>query len=76
MIALYSLFFVLGIIGFACLSKFGLGKRFIIAFLIFAVPSIIMTVALVVTGDKPTPGARTITPEELKREGDDINGDN
>jgi len=69
MIALYSLSLALGTIVFVCLTNFGLGKRFLIAFLVFAIASIVLTVTLVVVGDKPTPGSRIITPEELDREG-------
>lgn len=70
MIALYTLFVVLGVVAFAFLGKFGLGKRFLIAFLIFAIPSIALTVLVVMNGDKPPEGARTITTEELEGEGD------
>ena len=70
MIALYSLFFLLGLGAFIFLGRYGFGKRFFIAFLIFAIPSIVLTIAVVIGGDKPTEGARTISPEELKREGD------
>lgn len=70
MIALYTLFFALGLGAFALLGKIGLGKRFLIAFLIFAIPCIVLTVVVVINGDKPTEGARTITPEEIEREGD------
>lgn len=70
MIAIYSVFFALGAIAFFLLAKLGLGKRFLISFLIFALPSIIFTAALILNGDKPTEGARTVTPSELEREGD------
>jgi len=71
MILLYSLFFILGLLAFFSLSKLGLGKRLIVATLIFSIPSVIMTVVLIIGGDKPTAGARTITLEELNREGDE-----
>ena len=54
MIALYSLFFLLGLGAFIFLGKYGFGKRFFIAFLIFAIPSIALTIAVVIGGDKPT----------------------
>ncbi len=70
MIFLYSIFFALGTIAFFLFGKMGLGKRFLIGFLVFAIPSVLFTLALVICGDKPTEGARTVTPEELRKLGD------
>lgn len=68
MIFLYLLFFVLGITTFFLLHKLKIFKRLFIAFLVFAILSIILTITLIVSGDKPTTGAQTITSKELNQE--------
>lgn len=69
MIYMYSLFLIFAIITYFACYRLSSYKRILIAVSIFIVTSLIFTVILVKTGDKPTPGARTITPEELNREG-------
>jgi hypothetical protein len=69
MIFLYSSFFIAGVVAFLALPL-SLTKRIVLSLLIFVVPSLILTFTLLKGGDKPLPGSRVITPEELEREGD------
>ena len=68
MIFLYSIFFIVGIIAFFLLHSLAMPKRLILSVIIFAVPALVLTLALLKGGDKPLPGSRTISPEELERE--------
>lgn len=69
MIYMYSLFLVFAIITYFACYRLSFYKRILIAVSVFIVTALILTVILVKTGDKPTAGALTITPEELNREG-------
>lgn len=62
MITAYLVFFVLGLTAFLFTARFGLPIRIVIALAIFIVPSISLTVWVARAGDKPPPGAVTVTP--------------
>lgn len=70
MILLYSSFFVASVAAFFLTHSLSLPKRLLLSALIFVIPSLILTFALFKGEDKPLPNSRTITPEELEREGD------
>ena len=69
MILLYSIFFCVGCVSFFLFFKLSFGKRLLIGILVFLIPTIIITLCLIIGGDKPTEGARTIMPSELELEG-------
>lgn len=63
MIAAYLVFFVLGAVVFFLLAKFGLPIKLMIALAVFLIPSIVFTVWVIRTGDKPPPDAITVFPK-------------
>lgn len=69
MIALYIIFTLLGLGSYLIFNKIPFGQRLLIAILVFAVPSAIFTILVLINGDKATPNSRTISKEELEREG-------
>lgn len=69
MITFYTLFIIIGVTTFLLLKEIGIGKRFLIAFLIVSILSITFTLLIVLVGDKPSPETRTVTLEELDGEG-------
>jgi biotin transporter BioY len=69
MIIGYIIFFALGVVVFFLMAKFSLPIRSMIALAVFLIPSIVLTVWVVRTGDKPQPGAVTVLPEHLKNSG-------
>ena len=69
MISLYSAFFAVGVVVFFTTHRFGIVRRILLASVIFVLPSLILTLVALTKGDKPPLGSRTITPEELYREG-------
>lgn len=64
MIIGYITFLVLGVVTFLLMAKFGLLIRITVALAVFLIPSIVLTVWIVRTGDKPPPDAITIVPEQ------------
>ncbi len=69
MIIFYALFFLIGIISFFLLRKTRILKRFFITLLIVLFLCAIFTLLIIITGDRPSPEARTVTLEELECEG-------
>jgi hypothetical protein len=63
MVFAYIGFFVLGVIVFFLMAKFGLPMRVAIALAVFVIPSVVLTVWVVRVGDKPPPDAITIVPK-------------
>ncbi len=63
MIFAYVGFFVLGVIVFFLMSKFGLPLRIALALAVFVIPSVVLTVWVARVGDKPPPDAITIVPK-------------
>lgn len=59
----YVVFVVLGVVAFFLAVKLALPWRIAIALAVFIVPSILLTVWVVRTGDKPAPDAITIVPK-------------
>lgn len=68
MIKIYSAIVLVGLVSSSILRWRGLttARSTALGALIALVLAAIFTVILVLAGDPPTPGARTITPEELK----------
>lgn len=64
MIFLYLAFFALGVGVFFLTLKLGLSMRFAVAFAAFIIPSIIVTLWVIRTGDKPAPDAITVFPKQ------------
>lgn len=62
MVFAYIGFFVLGVIVFFLMGKFGLPIRVAIALAVFVIPSIVLTIWISRVGDKPSPDAITIVP--------------
>lgn len=67
MIILYALFAVIAIIVFAFTSRIGLKKRLAIAIGVFVMLSLILTLLILITGDKPADNAITIYPNNGKQ---------
>jgi len=63
MIIAYLVFLALGVVIFFLMAKFGLPIRFAVALAVFLVPSIILTMWVIRTGDKPPPDAVTVVPK-------------
>ena len=59
----YVVFLVLGVAAFFLAVKLALPWRIVIALAVFVVPSILLTVWVIRTGDKPTPDAITVVPK-------------
>lgn len=69
MIFIYYIFLIFGIVALSAMPL-SIPKRIVLGLLILVVPSLILTFTLLKGGDKPLPGSKVITPEELQREGD------
>ena len=65
MIKLYIILLIISSAMYFILFKLALWHRITIVLLSFIIPAIIITFLIVHTGDKPTPGARTIKKEML-----------
>ncbi len=63
MIIMYIIFLALGVAIFFLMAKFGLPIRIAVALAVFVIPSIILTVWIARTGDKPPPDAITVVPK-------------
>lgn len=59
----YVVFLVLSVVAFFLAVKLALPWRIAIALAVFIIPSILLTVWVVRTGDKPAPDAITIVPK-------------
>lgn len=59
----YVVFLALGVAAFFLAVKLALPWRIAIALAVFIVPSILLTIWVVRTGDKPAPDAITIVPK-------------
>ncbi len=60
MILLYIVFLIVAVVVFFFTPRLGLPTRLLIAAIVFALPSLVMTVWMTKVGDKPLSGARTI----------------
>jgi hypothetical protein len=65
LIGAYLLFLFLGTIAFFAMVKARLPIRIGVALAIFVIPSIALTVWVVRVGDRPSPGAIIVAPEQL-----------
>ena len=63
MILSYLIFLVAGVMIFFLMGKLGLPIRIAVALAVFLIPSILLTLWVARTGDKPPPDAITITPK-------------
>ena len=63
MVALYFVFFFIGILIFLWMTEFSMFMRLVVAFSVFLVPSISITVWLAKIGDKPPPNSVIIVPK-------------
>ena len=68
MIIGYLAFFLLGLVAFFLMAKFGLPIRIAVALAVILIPSFVLTVWVVQIGDKPPPDAITIVPERSNEE--------
>ena len=69
MIALCLIFGLFGLAVYFMMGARPFWIRLIISFMAFAIPCICLTLIMLWNGDKPTPGSRVISKEELEREG-------
>lgn len=76
MIAAYLLFMIIGVAVFFATGKFSLPVRIMVAFFVFLLPSIALTLWVVRTGDKPSPGAITVVPQSDQNSGKNDSEDN
>lgn len=74
MILLYAIFLIIGIVVFFLTGKQPMAIRLVIAIGVFAGLSILATLWIVKIGDKPSPGAVTISPNEVNEPPKDITG--
>lgn len=63
MIGLYIVFFVVGLVTLAVAAKLNLPLRLAVAVAVFVVPSILVTLWVLKTGDKAPPDAITVLPD-------------
>lgn len=66
MILVYLLAAVAALIVYALTSRFGITVRIVIALLVFAIPSISVTVWVSIVGDNASPEAITVYPSGKK----------
>ena len=74
MIALYGVFFVIGIAIFFLTGKLPIAIRLAISLLVFASLSVLVTLWAVKIGDKPPPGAVTVSPNDFGETQGEIGG--
>jgi len=57
----------MGIATYFFFKKISRLNRMLLALLVFIVPSLLITILFIYIGDKPAPGSREVTTEELQK---------
>ena len=74
MIFFYLLFLLLGVIAYVVVTELGLPGKLLIALLVFLLPSLALTLWLLIVGDRPPDDAVTVAPESSMPKRSDSEG--